>query len=78
MNYLDFFKKFYYNDGRKIDKVSIEGNDIIFSEGTKPFYKLCKYNQDLINCIKSAYFDGVEKNDKIFFKTSSQNKINNN
>ena len=64
MNYLVFIKKFYYTNGRKKDKISIEGQNIIFSKATKPFYELCKnnihYNQKLKNTIQIAYFDEYE------------------
>ena len=47
MNYWVFFKKFYYTNDRKKDKISIERQNIIFSKATKPFYKLCKNNYSL-------------------------------
>lgn len=81
MNYLDFFKKFYYNEGKKIEALSIQGKEIKFSEKLKPFYKLykndIKYNQKLIKFVKCAYFGEVHGNGRNVFKTSSQSKINN-
>ena len=79
MNYLKFFKNFYYNNGQKKDTILIKETEIKLSENINPFYKLSKddiqYNQKLMDSIKIAYFDGDEKN---LFKTSCcQNKINN-
>ena len=78
MNYLKFFKNFYYNNGQKKDTILIKETEFKFSEKINPFYKLSKddiqYNQKLMDSIKIAYFDGDEKN---LFKTSCQNKINN-
>ena len=47
MNYLDFFKKFYYNDGKELNQISINGKVINFSETTKPFYILYKNKNHL-------------------------------
>jgi len=60
MNYLDCFTKFYYNNGKEMNAVYIEGKIIKFSEETKPFYKLYidndEYNQELIKSVQRAYF----------------------
>ena len=81
MNYLDFFKKFYYNGGKVFDKISICETEINFSEKTKPFYKLyecdSQYNQLLIKTVKRAYFGEDEHYGKRPFKTSSKSKNNN-
>ena len=62
IKYLEFFNNFYYNEDKKIDRISFLGKEIIFSQKTKPFYFLIqKYESHknlLINAVKSAYFYG--------------------
>ena len=78
MNYLDFFKKFYYNDGKELNKISINGKVINYSKKTKPFcilYKIKNYSKDiLINCIERAYFGKNEQNGKPIFTTNIETK----
>ena len=78
MNYLEFFKNFYYNNGNELNKMSINGKDINYSKTTKPFYILYKiknYSKDiLINCIERAYFGKNEQNGKPIFTTNIETK----
>ena len=63
MNYLKLFS-YYYNEGRPLDKIVFENEEIILSKETKSFYYLLeKYKdlrQNLINTVESVYFDGKE------------------
>ena len=78
INYLEFFKKYYYNDGNELNKMSINGKVINYSKTTKPFYILYKiknYSKDiLINCIERAYFSKNEQKGKPIFTTNIETK----
>ncbi len=60
--YLEFFDKFYFNEGKLIEKINFEGKEIIFSEKTKPFYDLIKKNElhknKYVDAAKIIYFYG--------------------
>ena len=62
IKYLEFFNNFYYNENKKIDRISFLEKEIIFSYITKPFYCLVqKYESHknfLVNAVRSAYFYG--------------------
>ena len=62
MKYLEFFDKFYFNEGKLIEKINFEGKEIIFSEKTKPFYDLIKKNElhknKYVEAAKIIYFYG--------------------
>jgi len=63
MNYLKLFS-YYYNEGRPLDKIVFENEEITLSKETKSFYYLLeKYKdlrQNLINTVESVYFDRKE------------------
>ena len=62
MKYLDFFNKFYFNEGELINKINFDGKEIVFSKNTKPFYSLIKknetYKNKIIKIAKIIYFYG--------------------
>ena len=71
MNYLKLFS-YYYNEGRPLDKIVFENEEIILSKETKSFYYLLeKYKdlrQNLINTVESVYFDGKESYESLVEK----------
>jgi hypothetical protein len=71
MNYLKLFS-YYYNEGRPLDKIVFENEEIILSKETKSFYYLLeKYKylrQNLINTVESVYFDGKESYESLIEK----------
>ena len=71
MNYLKLFS-YYYNEGRPLDKIVFENEEIILSKETKSFYYLLeKYKhlrQNLINTVESVYFDGKESSESLVEK----------
>ena len=64
IKYLDFFNKFYFLEGKLINKINFEGKDIVLSKKTKPFYYLLKkkenHKKKIIDCLKSIYFYGYD------------------
>ena len=64
MNFLDLFN-YYYNNGKILDKVNIEGINITLSDKTKTFYHLKDNNKDqeeyLLDVVKSVYFNGYDE-----------------
>ena len=79
LNYLNLFE-FYYNDGEELKKIPFGVKDIILSNKTKSFYDLLEKNKaiknDLIEAVKSVYFNGYD-NLKHSFMTI-KNEIENN
>ena len=78
MNYLNLFKKYYFNINKRLSQIIIKNNIIKLSKDTKSFYELYQENNDerkelLINCINRAYFGLKENEEKnigtIIFKT---------
>lgn len=64
LKYLDFFNRFYFLEGKFINRINFEGKDIVLSKKTKPFYYLLKKNENhkkkIIECAKSIYFYGYD------------------
>ena len=56
IKYLEFFNNFYYNEDKKIDRISFLGKEIIFSNSTKPFYYLITRRFILIIFISNVFF----------------------
>ena len=66
MNYLQLFK-YYYNDGKPLNKIYFKEREIFLSPKTKPFYCLLEKSKDLkyeiFEVIKICYH---EENNNIF------------
>ena len=79
INYLELFN-FYYNNEEELRKIFFKEIDIILSNKTKSFYDLLEKNKaikkDLIETLKSVYFNGYD-NLKHSFMTI-KNEIENN
>lgn len=80
MNYLKLFN-YYYKKENLVNKINIEGKNIILSKKTKTFCDLVDNNKaqegPLIETVKSAYFNGYDElNPNISF-TTLKNGINN-
>lgn len=62
LNYLKVFYYYYYNNKKPLNKIIFENKEIILSSKTKTFYDLLQKNEslkkNLINTVKSAYFNG--------------------
>jgi hypothetical protein len=65
INYLILFK-YYYNNCKKLEKITFKEKDIFLSKKTESFYDLLekKINKDirnkLIDTVKSVYFNGYD------------------
>ena len=60
-NYISFFNKYYYNEGKELKAINFKGKEITFSPKTKSFYDLInnknniQLKKKLIECVETAY-----------------------
>jgi hypothetical protein len=79
LNYLDLFK-FYYNDQKQIDKISIWDQIITLSKKTqkKTFYELLIKNKniakELIKAVKTVYFNEKDPNSPMIDENRIESK----
>ncbi len=73
MNFLQLFK-YYYNDGKPLNKIYFKEREIFLSPKTKPFYCLLEKNKNLkyeiIEVVKICY---LEENNNTFSIEKSKN-----
>ena len=71
MNFLQLFK-YYYNDGKPLNKIYFKEREIFLSPKTKPFYCLLEKNKNLkseiIEVAKRCYLE--EKNNTFSIEKS--------
>lgn len=57
INYLEFFKDYYYNSKNPLDKITINGKTIKLSKKTKSFYNLILENKGYLKEIARIYLN---------------------